>query len=81
METKQKEQARQMEELEGQVELLRRENDQLRAQIEKNRDLGKDVGDSGFAAQLIARNKGKEPVGPNDVDTPADDELSSGSLI
>ena len=27
----------------------------------------------------IARNRGKEPFIPNDVDTPTDDELSSGS--
>ena len=28
---------------------------------------------------LIARNKGKEPIVPNDVDAPADNELSSNS--
>ena len=28
---------------------------------------------------LIARNRGKEPVIPNNVNTPMDDELSSGS--
>ena len=27
----------------------------------------------------ISRNRGKEPVIPNDVDTHADDELSSGN--
>ena len=51
----------------------------MRAQIEKSRDLGKDVRDSGRAARLIAHNKGKKPIVPDDVDTPVDDELSSGS--
>ena len=35
--------------------------------------------DSGHDAQLIARDKGKRPIPPNDVDTPEDDEPSSGS--
>ena len=35
-------QARQMKELQGQAKNLRRENDQLWAQIKKSRDLGKD---------------------------------------
>ena len=43
MEKKQEEQARQVKELQGHAECLQRENDQLRAQIEKSRDLGKDV--------------------------------------
>ena len=43
MERKQEEQVRQMKELQGQVEHLQRENDQLRAYIEKSRDLGKKV--------------------------------------
>ena len=47
--------------------------------IEKSRDLGKDVRDSGRAVHPFARNKGKEPIIPDDVDTPADDELSLGS--
>ena len=49
------------------------------AHMEKSRDLGSDVRDSGQAAYLITHNKGKEPVIPADVDTPTDDELSSGS--
>ena len=57
---------------------MKRENDQLRAQIEKSRDLGKYVRDGGRAAHPITHNKGKEPIIPDDVDTPADDELSSG---
>ena len=28
---------------------------------------------------LISRNRGKEPIIPDDVDTPTDDELSSSS--
>ena len=36
-----------MKELQDQVECLRLENDQLWAHIEKSRDLGKDVRDSG----------------------------------
>ena len=41
----------------------------------------KDLQDSGHARHPIARDKGKEPIVPDDVDTPADDELySSGSL-
>ena len=66
-----------MKELQGHAKRLQRENDQLQAQIEKSRDLGKDVGDGGRAAHLLTHNKGKEPIIPNDVDTPADDELSS----
>ena len=51
----------------------------MRAHIEKSRNLGKDVRDSDRVVHLIASNKGKKPVIPDDVDTPADDELSSGS--
>ena len=51
----------------------------MRAQIEKSRDLGKDVLDNDQAALLTARNKGKELVVPNNVDTSANDELSSSS--
>ena len=29
----------------------------------------------------IARNRGKEPIIPDDVDTPTDDELSSASSL
>ena len=68
-----------MKELQGQAERLRCKNYQLQAQIEKSRDLGKDVRDSGRDTQLITRNKGKGPVVPGDIDTLVDDELSSGS--
>ena len=35
--------------------------------------------DSGYNAQSIPRDKGKGPIPPDDVDTPADDELTSSS--
>ena len=47
--------------------------------IEKNRDLGKDVPNNGQVVRPIVGNKGKEPVVPDNVDTLADDELSSDS--
>ena len=79
MERKQEEQARQMKDLQGWAERLQCENDQLRAQIGKSHHIGKDARDSGRDAQLISRDKGKRPVVPDDVNTLADDELSSGS--
>ena len=68
-----------MKELQGQVERLQLENDQLRAHIEKSHDLGKDARDEGRDAQSITRDKGKVPVAPGDVNTLADDELSLGN--
>ena len=68
-----------MKELQGHVERLQRENDQLQPQIEKSRDLGKDVRDNDQAVHPITHNRRKEPIIPDDVDTLADDELSSGS--
>ena len=47
--------------------------------MEKSHDLINEVRDSGQAAYSITHNKGKEPIIPTDVDTPADDGLSSGS--
>ena len=47
--------------------------------MEKSHDLGKDVRDGDRVAYPITRNKGKEPVILDNVDTLADDELSSGS--
>ena len=58
---------------------MQRENDQLRAQIEKSRDLGKDARDNSLVVHSIARNRGKEPIIPDDVDTLANDELSLDS--
>ena len=54
---------------------------QLGAQIKKSRDLGKDTRDRGRDAQLIACDKGKGPIVPDNVDTPANDELFSGSSL
>ena len=68
-----------MKELEGHVEHLQRENDELRAKIEKSRDLGKDVRNGGRVAHPNTRSKGKELIILDDVDTLTDDELSSGS--
>ena len=80
MEKKQEDQARQMRELQDRAEHLQPEKDHLRAQVEKRHDLGEsDVQDSSQARHPTARDKGREPIVPNDVDTPADDELSSGN--
>ena len=80
MEKKQEEQARQMRELQDCAEHLQRENDHLRAHVEKMCNLGeRDVQDSGQARHLTARDKGKELIIPNYVDTSADNEMSSGS--
>ena len=59
MERKQKEQVRQMQELQARVERLQCENDQLQAQVEKIRYLEKDVRDDDRVEHPIARNKGK----------------------
>ena len=75
-ERKQEEQERQMKELQGQVECLLCKNDKLRSQIEKSL---KDVQDNDHNVKSIARDKGKGPVVPDDVNTPTNDELSSGS--
>ena len=80
MEKKQEEQARRMRELQDRVEHLQGENNHLRSQVEKRRDLSeKYVQDSSQAKHPIARNKGKEPIVPDNIDTPTDDELSLGS--
>ena len=68
-----------MKELQDHAECLDRENDQLQASIEKSHDLGKDVRYKGQAMHPIAHNREKEPIIPDNVDTPTDDELSSGS--
>ena len=82
MKKKQEEQVRQMRELQDRVEHLQSENDRLRAQVEKRHDLGKKyVQDNSQARHLTPRNNGKEPIVPNNVDTRADDELSSGRSL
>ena len=70
-----------MKEFEERTEHLQRENDCLRAHVEKRRDLNeRDVQDSGQAKHLIVHDKGKKPIVLDDVDIPTDDELSSDSL-
>ena len=68
-----------MKELQVHVKRLQQENNQLWAQIEKSRDLVKDVPYNGRAMRPITRNRGQEPIVPDDVDTLEDDELSLGS--
>ena len=68
-----------MRELQDRIEHLQRENNRLRAQVEKKCDLGeKDVQDSSQAKHPTARNKGKESIILENIDTPTNDELSSG---
>ena len=66
-----------MKELQGHAECLQRENDHLPALVEKSRELGRDVQDGDRAEHIIAHNKEKEPIIPDDVDALTDDELSS----
>ena len=70
MERKQEEQARQMQELQACAEHLQ--------QVEKSRNLGKDVQDGDRAEHPVVLNKGNEPVISGDGDASVDDELSSG---
>ena len=79
MERKHEEQVRQTKELQGHAGRLQWKNDQLRAHMEKSRDLRKDVRDGGRAVHPITRNKVKEPVIPDNVDTLVDDKMPSGS--
>ena len=80
MKKKQEEQARQMKELQERAEQLQRENDHLQAQVQKRRDLDeRDAQDSGPARHPTVSDKRKKPIALDDVDTPADDELSSSS--
>ena len=80
MEKKQEEQARQMKELHDHFECLQLENDWLRSQVEKRRNLGRrDMQDSGRAWHLVPQNRGKEPIIPYEANAPVDDELSLGS--
>ena len=51
------------------------------AQIKRSCNLRKNVRDRGCDAQPIASDKEKEPISPNDVDTPTDDEISSSSSL
>ena len=61
---------------------MQREKDRLCSQVEKRRDLDeRDTQDSGQAKHPVVCVKGKKPIALDDVDTRADDELSSGSLL
>ena len=81
MEKKQNEQARQKKELQERAEHLQLENDRLLSQVEKRHDLDvRDAQDSGQAKHPVVRHKGKKTIALDDVDTPVDDELSSGNL-
>ena len=65
-----------MKKLKAHAELLQCQNDQLRSQVEKSLELGKDVQDGDRVEHHIVRNKGKEPIFfYNEALT--DDELSS----
>ena len=80
MENKQDEQARQMKEMEEHAEHLQRENDCLRAQVEKRNYLDeRGTQDNVQAQHLVVRDKGKKPIVLDDVDIQIDDELSSDS--
>ena len=77
METKHEEQARQMDELKSRADHLQQENDLLRARLEE--DWVENARGSSHLAPPVKQNKGNEPIRPDDSDTAADDELSSGS--
>ena len=48
-----------MQELQARPERLQRENDQLRSQVEKSLELGKNMIDGDRAKHLVVCNKGK----------------------
>ena len=80
MEKKQAEQARHLKELQECAKHLQRENDRLRAQVEKRRDLDERVAqDNGQAQHPVVHDNGKKPIVLDDVDIPTDEELSSDS--
>ena len=70
-----------MKELQEHTKHLQHQNDRLRAQVGKRRDLDeRDTQDSGQAKHPIILNKGKKPIILGDVDIPTNDELSLDSL-
>ena len=77
MEAKQEEQARHMAELHEQTNLLREENERLRTRLEAGR--AEQLREPPWPFPPSRSGKGKEPAAPDDIDLPADDELSSGS--
>ena len=66
-----------MAELQSRADHLQQENDRLRAPLEEDRVENKRG--SSHPAPPVKKNKGKEPIRPDDNDAAADDELSSGS--
>ena len=77
METKQEEQARQMDGLRNRADRLHQENDHLRARLEEDR--GENAKGSSHPAPPVKQNRGKEPILLGNSDATTDDELSSGS--
>ena len=77
METKQEEQAKQMDELQSRADHLQKENDRLWGRLEE--DQVENAQGSSRPAPSVKQNKGKEPIRPDDNDTAADNELSFGS--
>ena len=77
LEERQEEQARQVAELRVQVNQLREENELLQTQLEASR--AEQSREPPHPFPPSRPGKDKEVVVPNDIDLPADDELSSGS--
>ena len=77
MEAKQEEQTRQMAELHEQANWLWEENEHLRARLEVGRT--KQSREPPLPFPHSCPGKGKEVAAPDDIDLPADDELSSSS--
>ena len=65
--------------LQSRTDHLQKENDRLRARMEGERI--KNARGSSHLAPPIKKNKGKEPIRPEDSDVVTDDELSSGSSL
>ena len=66
-----------MAELRDHVNRLQQENGRLRTQLEA--DQGENTQGHTYPAPSVQPSKGKEPILLGDSDSPADDELSSGS--
>ena len=79
MKRKQEEQARQMKELQGNVHACNGRMTSCWPRLRKTMVLEKMYEIANRVALPTAFNKEKEPVVPDDVDTPVDDELSSGN--
>ena len=77
LEVRQEEQVRQMDELRGQTNRLRDENERLQAQLEASWAVQSREPPRPFPPPRLG--KGKEAATPYDIDLPADDELSSSS--